>query len=132
MDVDDPKMLQQHEVRLFPTLRISSDREAELRATASLLAMARAVSEFGRSFVRMAGGPAGRLTAYTEVPLTTDAKPGQPPDELRPDGVVRVVRGKREWKALVEVKVGDNALQQDQFGTRDIEVLLGGTSRVLQ
>ncbi len=131
MDVDDRKMPQQHEVRLFPTLRISSDREAELRATASLLAMARAVSEFGRSFVRMAGGPVGRLTAYTEVPLTTDAKPGQPPDELRPDGVVRVVRGKREWKALVEVKVGDNALQQDQFDSYHVLASAKGFDAVI-
>ena len=44
----DKDVLARHEVRLFPSVRISSGREAELRATASLLAIAKAVSEFGR------------------------------------------------------------------------------------
>ena len=33
---------------------------------------------------------------------------------IRPDGIVRAKRGKREWSALVEVKVGDNPLDRDQ------------------
>ena len=101
-----------HEVRLFPTVRISSDREAELRATAALCSMVTAVSEFGRVLVKAAGGPAGRITCYTEISI-----PNQEPDgpELRPDAVVRVVRGKREWVGMVEVKVGDNPLDQSQI-----------------
>ena len=42
--------LGRHEVRLFPSVSISSGREAELRATASLLAIAKAVSEFGHEY----------------------------------------------------------------------------------
>ena len=99
-----------HEVRLFPSVHIKSDREAELRATASLLAVIRAVSEFGRTIVRIAGGPAGRLSCFTEVPYQLDGGGGNPPEELRPDGIVQAVRGKTRWVALVEVKVGKASL----------------------
>ena len=100
-----------HEVRLFPSAHISGTREAELRAAASLLAMVRAVSEFGRIFVRAAGGPAGRILCYTEVSFKVG---GPPAKTIRPDGIVHASRGKREWSALVEVKVGDNPLGRDQ------------------
>jgi crotonobetainyl-CoA:carnitine CoA-transferase CaiB-like acyl-CoA transferase len=35
----------------------------------------------------------------------------------RPDGIIRSVRGNKDWKALVEVKVGDSPLVQEQFDT---------------
>lgn len=104
----------EHEVRLFPTIRVSSEREAELRATASLLATIRAVSEFGRTIVKLAGGPAGRLYCFTEVPFQLGKDTGQAPEYLRPDGVLTVERGKTRWDALVEVKVGAADLEQDQ------------------
>ena len=101
------------EVRLFPSHHITSIREAELRATASCLAVACAVSEFGRAVVSMAGGPRGRLQCYTEVSFKV--RDGMKFREERPDGVLRVTRGKTSWTALVEVKVGDNSLEQEQF-----------------
>jgi len=104
-----------HEVRLFPSVHIKSDREAELRATASLLAVIRAVSEFGRTIVRIAGGPAGRLSCYTEVPYSLQGGYGNPPEELRPDGLVQAVRGKTRWVALVEVKIGSAILDPEQI-----------------
>ena len=103
------------EVRLFPSVHVTSDREAELRATASLLATIRAVSEFGKTIVRIAGGPAGRLSCFTEVPYALEAGEGNPPEELRPDGLVQAVRGKRRWAALVEVKVGRATLDPEQI-----------------
>ena len=81
-----------NEVRLFPCHRISPGREAELRATASLLAVARAVSEFGRAIVSIARGPAGRLNCYTEVPFRVQTGPTA--HEERPDGVFQVTNGK--------------------------------------
>ena len=103
--------LEGHEVRLFPSAHISGTREAELRAAASLLAMVRAVSEFGRIVVRAAHGPSGRISCYAEV----NFRIGNPPTKtIRPDGIVHVVRGKREWSALVEVKVGNNSLDPGQ------------------
>ena len=45
-------------------------------------------------------------------------KLGEPPARtIRPDGIVHAVRGKKEWSALVEVKVGDNPLDSDQVDT---------------
>ncbi|MBZ0167949.1 MAG: hypothetical protein K8F29_00730, partial [Kofleriaceae bacterium] len=104
----------EHEVRLFPSVHVSSEREAELRATASLLATMRAVSEFGRAIVKLAGGPAGRLYCFTEVPFQLGKGIGQAPEDLRPDGILAVERGKTRWDALVEVKVGTADLEQDQ------------------
>lgn len=112
MPLDD-ELLSGREVRLFPCHRINSIREAELRATASFLAVARAVSEFGKRVVSMAGGPAGTLSCYAEVPFKLQT--GTKSREERPDGVMRVTRGKKVWSALVEAKVGDNPLEQDQF-----------------
>ena len=103
-----------HEVRLFPSVHIKSDREAELRATASLLSVIRAVSEFGRAIVHLSGGPTGRLSCFTEVPYQLDSGGGKPPEELRPDGIIQSVRGKTRWVALVEVKVGKANLDPEQ------------------
>ena len=115
IETQDKDRLREHEVRLFPVIRISSDREAELRATSALLAMVCAVSEFGRAVVKIAGAPAGKLSCYTEVSFEGVPSKGGEADSLRPDGVIHVVRGKKEWKALVEVKVGRNPLEQEQF-----------------
>ncbi len=104
-----------HLVRLFPTAHITSEREAELRATAALLSMVMSVSEFGRAVVRAAGGPAGQLECLTEVPMQLQKSPREPPTDLRPDGLIRARRGKTRWKALVEVKVGDARLEQEQI-----------------
>lgn len=105
--------LEPRRVRLFPSHDIRSEREAELRAASTLLAVAKAVSEFGRRIVSMAGGPAGRLECYTEVPFQCEMDGAR--KELRPDGLLWVRRGKTEWKALVEVKVGAQVLDQAQI-----------------
>ena len=101
------------EVRLFPSVHINGQREAELRATASLLAVLRAVSEFGKRVVRIAGGPAGKLSCYTEVSFDLMSD-GAKPENVRLDGVLRVQRGKVQWVAYLEAKVGSAALDQDQ------------------
>jgi len=109
----DEKLLSGKEVRLFPSHHITSIREAELRATASFLAVACAVSEFGRRIVSIARGPKGRILCYTEVPIKV--QDGVKSREERPDGIVRVTWGKKDWTAFIEVKVGDNSLEQEQF-----------------
>ncbi len=108
----DADVLEARRVRLFPSHHISSIREAELRAAASLIARIKAVSEFGRAVVVMLSGPRGTLECYTEVPFKSDDT-GTVVD--RPDGLIRVTRGKTDWRALLEVKVGDEALEQEQF-----------------
>ena len=114
LDFETSDELKSHEVRLFPPIRISSDKEAEQRATAALLAAAKGVSAFGRVIVKHAGGPAGKISCYTEVCFPPFEPDGPRP---RPDGIIRSVRGQQAWNALVEVKVGDCPLEQAQFDT---------------
>lgn len=113
MPFEDTEEAESHLVRLFPTVRIASTAEAEMRATAALLAAVRAVSEFGRAIAKLAGGPAGRITCYTEVPYVDRSQ--VPPGVLRPDGLLVVSRGARRWRCFVEVKVGSNAIERGQI-----------------
>ena len=112
-DFERDESLLRHKVRLFSCDSITSQKQAERRAVSALLAMIRSVAEFGRALVKLAGGPAGRIECFAEVPLP--AQRGDVMEDLRPDGLIRVVRGKREWKAFVEVKVGPSSLDQAQF-----------------
>jgi len=110
------------EVRLFPSVHLSSDREAELRATASLLAAIRVVSEFGRRIVSLSNGPKvslsngpkGQLACHTEVSAKLEEIRGDAPKKLSLDGVLTVKRGKN-WVAFIEVKVGTAKLSEDQI-----------------
>ncbi len=96
--------------RLIPTSGIRGDREREGRATSALLSVLGAVDEFGKAILsKRFGAPSGRVEAYIEVPLKMrDGK------EVRPDGLVRVTRGRRTWVALIEVKTGTSELELDQ------------------
>jgi hypothetical protein len=113
MPFEETEQAKDYLVRLFPTVRIATTGEAETRATAALLAMLRAVSEFGRVIVKLAGGPAGKIECYTEVPLVDHSQ--TPPLSLRPDGLLVVAgRGKR-WRCFVEVKVGSSPMERPQL-----------------
>ncbi len=96
--------------RLIPTSGIRGERDREGRATSALLSVLGAVDEFGKSIVRgRLGAPSGPIETYIEVPLKM-------PDGrvVRPDGLVRVRRGRRTWVALVEVKTGTSELEREQ------------------
>ena len=72
-NLDNPK-LKRHEVRLFSTAGVK-EGEAEMRATAALLAMVRSVAEFGGLFINQAGGPGGKaknVQCFTEVSFLPD------------------------------------------------------------
>lgn len=95
--------------RLIPTSGIGGAREQEVRATSALLSVISAVPEFARALLsNRFGAPAGNVTCYTEVPFKLKGK------EFRPDGLIRLTRGKRVWTALVEVKTGRNLLKKEQ------------------
>lgn len=112
MPFEDTDQAKRHRVRLFPTIRIGTVAEAETRATAALLATLRAVSEFGRVVVKLAGGPAGKPDCYTEVPYEDRSQ--VPPVALRPDGLLVVTRAGKTWRCLVEVKVGSSPIEREQ------------------
>jgi hypothetical protein len=67
------------------------------------------VKEFGRTILQPLGAPAGSLQAFIEVPFKHGDK------QCFPDGLIRVVRGQRQWTALVEVKTAGNTLQAEQL-----------------
>lgn len=98
-----------HEARLIPTSGINGAEEQERRATSALLAVLSAVKEFGRSFVKPFGAPAGNMECYIEVPFLLGER------RLYPDGLIKVSRGAKSWTALVEVKTGPNQLKTDQI-----------------
>jgi hypothetical protein len=95
--------------RLIPTSGINGAEEQERRATSALLAVMSSVREFGRTLTQPLGAPAGPVQAFIEVPFEYGDK------RCFPDGLVRVVRGQRQWTALVEVKTGSNQLQVEQL-----------------
>lgn len=78
--------------RLIPTSGINGSEEQERRATSALLAVMSSVEEFGQSITRAIGAPKGRVETYIEVPFDCGEK------KFYPDGLIRVSRGKREWK----------------------------------
>ena len=98
-----------YEARLIPTSGIGGQDEQEKRATSSLLAVMRAVPEFGRAILAHLDAPAGRIATYTEVQLK-DA------DETLsiPDGAVVIERGKMRWSCLVDVKTSGVPLRAEQ------------------
>lgn len=99
-----------HEARLIPTTGIGGQDEQEQRATSSLLAVMKAVPQFGRAILGHLGAPAGRVTTFTEVRF--------PDGEDRtaiPDGAIVIERGRTRWTCLVEVKTGAADLRSDQL-----------------
>jgi hypothetical protein len=60
--------------RLFPVSGIGGADEQERRASSALLAVVQSVREFGRAITTPMGAPAGRLTAYIEVPFNDGDK----------------------------------------------------------
>jgi hypothetical protein len=95
--------------RLIPTSGINGAEEQERRATSALLAVMSAVREFGRALTQPLGAPAGSVQTFIEVPFKLAD------GTFFPDGLIRVVRGQRQWTALVEVKTGSNELQAEQL-----------------
>jgi hypothetical protein len=95
--------------RLIPTSGINGADEQERRATSALLAVMSSVREFGRAVTQPLGAPAGTLQTFIEVPFKIGDK------QCFPDGLIRVVRGQRQWTALLEVKTAGNVLQAEQL-----------------
>jgi hypothetical protein len=95
--------------RLIPVSGITGPDEEERRGSSALLAVLESVKEFGRALTVPLGAPAGVISTYIEVSFKLGEK------HLRPDGLIRVVRGSKSWTALVEVKTGRNVLRADQI-----------------
>jgi len=71
------------------------------------------VPAFARDVLSSAGAPVGKrlkIVCYTEVTFKTTDKDKRP----RPDGLVVTTNGSRVWTALVESKIGNAELTQEQ------------------
>ena len=99
-----------HEARLIPISGIKGAEEQERRGTSALLAVLTTVHEFERELLKPLGAPSGKVSAYCEVPF--ELADGR---KVRIDGAIRVVRGKRTWTLLVEVKTGKAELGAEQI-----------------
>lgn len=97
------KVVKGEPARLIP---VTPDRQKESRAISSLLAAFRIIPDYANMMLDEVGAPTNKrakLTAYTEVSFKVL---GKKPSELpRPDGLLVVESRKKEWVALLEVKV---------------------------
>src|SRR3954471_16646147 len=98
--------------RLIPTYGIRTGEEQEKRATSSLLAVMRAVPEFGHALLKELGAPRSAvIQTFTEVRFKDSGG-----KTVIPDGAIVCERGKKSWTCLVEVKTGKADLRDEQVG----------------
>jgi hypothetical protein len=99
--------------RLIP---ITADSAREQKSVSVLLAGLRSVLELRQSLLKSIGvrvGTSAKLEAWTEVVFENeDKKVAKQKD--RPDGLLILRTGKREWRALVEAKIGNETIGEDQ------------------
>jgi hypothetical protein len=107
-----PHYLTQGEIaRLFPVLSTTSK---EGRTTSILLACMAKVDELGSVLLESVGQRVGKrssITTFTEVCFPNQSSQ----IKERPDGLIVLRVGSREWRALVEAKVGSNELIPEQI-----------------
>jgi hypothetical protein len=102
-----------HPARLIPTAGIRGQEEQERRATSSLLAVMRAVPEFGHALLKELGAPKSPvIETFAEVRFK-DAE-GK---TVIPDGAIVCRRGQKEWICLVEVKTASAPLRAEQVNS---------------
>src|SRR3954453_16188093 len=102
-----------HAARLIPTVGIKGQEEQERRATSSLLAVMRAVPEFGHALLKELGAPKSTvIETFAEVRFK-DAE-GK---TVIPDGAIVCRRGSKEWTCLVEVKTAAALLRAEQVNS---------------
>lgn len=107
-----PDYLKQGEsARLFPVLSTTSK---EGRTTSIVLACMSKVEEFGAGLLASVGQRVGKRAAietYTEVVFQKHSAD----IEDRPDGLIVLKVGSRQWRALVEAKIGNSQLDAEQL-----------------
>ena len=104
-------LVQGESARLFPVL---SNTSKEGRTTSIVLACLVQIEEFGADLLLSVGQKRGKratLQTFTEVVFKNQS--GEIRD--RPDGLIVLSVGARQWRALVEAKVGNSDLEPDQI-----------------
>lgn len=107
-----PSYLKQGEpARLFPVLSTTSK---EGRTTSIVLACLNKIDEFGAHLLASVGQKVGKrsiIETYTEVVFQKQSAEIKD----RPDGLIVLTVGSRQWRALIEAKVGNSELDPDQI-----------------
>ncbi len=108
-----PHQLASGEVaRLIPVI---ADARKEQRVAAVFLATLGAVPDYAKALLLSVGhrtGPRSIVRTFTEVAFSSAHAQSGKSD--RPDGLIQVRKGKKEWLALVEAKIGSSTLGQEQ------------------
>lgn len=96
--------------RLIPVV---SDSKKEERATSVLLSSFMMVPQFAEAVLTEAGariGTRSEIKCYTEIVFKNKDQ-----NKIRPDGLIVVTRGTKNWSCLVESKIGNNGLDKEQI-----------------
>ncbi|MDR5865123.1 hypothetical protein QC758_19410 [Halomonas campisalis] len=111
--MERPNFVKRAEVaRLIPVV---ADTSREQRAASVLLAALRGVHEFRQLMLGSLGqrvGSRATLEAWTEVVLEDDASTAK---SDRPDGLILLETGRKHWSALVEAKIGNAEIGEEQL-----------------
>ncbi|PAU79792.1 hypothetical protein CK501_11355 [Halovibrio salipaludis] len=98
--------------RLIP---VTADSNKEQRAASIFLAALRGVHGFRKAMLNSLGvrvGKRARIEAWTEVVFQSDPKV---PKQERPDGLLVLDTGKQQWRALIEAKIGNAEVGEEQL-----------------
>jgi|AntRauTorcE11897_2_1112592.scaffolds.fasta_scaffold02731_2 hypothetical protein len=96
--------------RLIPVV---SDGSKESRATSILLSTLSAVHEYAQNLLGAIGirvGVRTKIEVYTEIVFKDKTEQ----IKLRPDGLLIIETPKGQWRALIEAKVGNAEIQEEQ------------------
>ena len=111
--IDLPDCVTRGEIaRLIP---VTADSNKEQRAASILLAAFRGVHEFQKTMLNSLGirvGKKAKVEAWTEVVFQSDPKV---PKQERPDGLLVLDTGKKQWRALIEAKIGNAEVGEEQL-----------------
>lgn len=98
--------------RLIPVV---ADSGKESKATSVFLAAMRGVKEFREVMLGSLGqklGSRAQLEAWTEVVFREDKNATK---DDRPDGLIVLNTGRKDWSALVEAKIKNNEIEEEQL-----------------
>ncbi|TGG92799.1 hypothetical protein E4656_11755 [Natronospirillum operosum] len=98
--------------RLIPVV---ADSGKESKATSVFLAAMRGVKEFREVMLGSLGlklGSRAQLEAWTEVVFKDDKEAVR---NDRPDGLIVVSTGRKDWSALIESKIRNNEIEEEQL-----------------
>lgn len=109
MQTFDESLMQK--ARLIPVTGIKGALDQERRAASALLAVMKIVPELTQSLLQDTNAPKGVIETYIEPEFKFDKR------KIRPDGLIVISRGKKQWRALVEFKTGKNDLDLAQLNS---------------